>query len=76
MSLGLALGQGQTLAQALGGRTAVTEGVYTAVAVRRIAADKGIEMPICSAVCDIVEGRLSVADAIGQLMQRPLKHED
>jgi glycerol-3-phosphate dehydrogenase (NAD(P)+) len=76
MSLGRALGQGQTLAQALGGRTAVTEGVYTAVAVRSIAAEKGIEMPICSAVCDIVEGRLSVADAIGQLMQRPLKHED
>ncbi len=76
MSLGRALGQGQSLAQALGGRTAVTEGIYTAVAVRRIAAEKGIEMPICSAVCDIVEGRLTVADAIGQLMQRPLKHED
>ncbi len=76
MSLGRALGQGQSLAQALGGRTAVTEGVYTAVAVRRIAAEKGIEMPICSAVCDIVEGRLSVADAIGRLMQRPLKPED
>ena len=76
MSLGRALGQGQSLAQALGGRTAVTEGVYTAVAVRRIAAKKGIEMPICSAVCDIVEGRLSVADAIGRLMQRPLKPED
>jgi glycerol-3-phosphate dehydrogenase (NAD(P)+) len=76
MSLGRALGQGQSLAQALGGRTAVTEGVYTAVAVRRIATEKGIEMPICSAVCDIVEGRLSVADAIGRLMQRPLKPED
>jgi glycerol-3-phosphate dehydrogenase (NAD(P)+) len=76
MSLGRALGQGQSLAQALGGRTAVTEGVYTAIAVRRIAAEKGIEMPICSAVCDIVEGRLSVADAIGRLMQRPLKPED
>jgi len=76
MSLGRALGQGQTLAQALGGRTAVTEGVYTAVAVRRIAAEKGIDMPICTAVCDIVEERLTVADAIGRLMQRPLKHED
>jgi glycerol-3-phosphate dehydrogenase (NAD(P)+) len=76
MSLGRALGQGRTLAQALGGKTAVTEGVYTAVAVRRIARERGIEMPICSAVCDIVEGRLSVTDAIGQLMQRPLKHED
>jgi hypothetical protein len=27
-------------------------------------------------VCDIIEGRLSVADAIGRLMQRPLKAED
>jgi glycerol-3-phosphate dehydrogenase (NAD(P)+) len=54
----------------------VTEGVYTAVAVRRIAAEKGIEMPICSAVCDIIEGHLTVADAIGRLMQRPLKQED
>jgi glycerol-3-phosphate dehydrogenase (NAD(P)+) len=76
MSLGRALGQGQSLAEALGGRVAVTEGVYTAVAVRRIAAEKGIEMPICSAVCDIIEGRLTVADAIGGLMQRPLKQED
>ena len=47
----------------------------SAVAVRRIAAEKGIDMPICSAVCEIVEGRLSVTDAIGRLMQRPLKHE-
>ena len=76
MSLGRALGQGQSLAQTLGGRTAVTEGFYTAVAVRRIADAKGIDMPICSAVCDIVEGRLTVADAIGRLMQRPLKAED
>jgi len=76
MSLGRALGQGQSIAQALGGRTTVTEGVYTAVAVRRIAKEKGIDMPICAAVCDIVEGRASVADAIGKLMQRPLKAED
>ena len=76
MSLGRALGQGLSLAEALGGRTAVTEGVYTAIAVRRIAAEKGIDMPIATAVCDIVEGRLSVADAVGRLMQRPLKAED
>jgi glycerol-3-phosphate dehydrogenase (NAD(P)+) len=76
MSLGRALGQGMSLAEALGGRTAVTEGVYTAIAVRRIAAEKGIDMPIATAVCDIIEGRLSVADAVGRLMQRPLKAED
>jgi glycerol-3-phosphate dehydrogenase (NAD(P)+) len=76
MSLGRALGQGLSVAEALAGKTAVTEGVYTAIAVNRIAAEKGIDMPICAAVCDVVEGRASVAEAIGQLMQRPLKAED
>jgi glycerol-3-phosphate dehydrogenase (NAD(P)+) len=76
MSLGRALGQGQSVGQALSGRSAVTEGVYTAVAVRRIAEEKGIDMPICAAVCDVVSGKLTVATAIGQLMQRPLKAED
>lgn len=76
MSFGRALGQGKSVAEALQGKTAVTEGIYTAIAVTRIAAEKGIDMPICAAVCDVVEGRESVADAIGHLMQRPLKAED
>ncbi|HET6321102.1 MAG TPA: NAD(P)H-dependent glycerol-3-phosphate dehydrogenase, partial [Hyphomicrobium sp.] len=76
MSLGRALGKGESLDQALAGKLAVTEGVYTAVAVRRLADEMGIDMPISSAVCDIVDGRASVADTIGQLMQRPLKAED
>jgi glycerol-3-phosphate dehydrogenase (NAD(P)+) len=76
MSLGRALGQGQSLDDVLGSRTAVTEGVYTAAAVQRIATEKGIDMPICSAVSDILDGRVSVSDAIARLMQRPLKAED
>jgi len=76
MSLGRALGKGESVAEALAGKIAVTEGVYTAVAVRRIATERGIDMPISFAVCDVVEGRATVADAIGRLMQRPLKAED
>ncbi|HEY7669058.1 MAG TPA: NAD(P)H-dependent glycerol-3-phosphate dehydrogenase, partial [Hyphomicrobium sp.] len=76
MSFGRALGQGRSMAQALDGKTAVTEGVYTAIAVRRIAIERGIDMPISFAVCDVVEGRATVAEAIGRLMQRPLKAED
>ena len=76
MSLGRALGRGETLSQALAGKLAVTEGVYTAAAVCRIADEKGIDMPISAAVCDVLEGRVSVRDAIHQLMQRPLKAED
>ncbi len=76
MSLGRALGRGESVAAALDGKMAVTEGVYTAVAVCRIAAEKGIDMPISLAVCDIVEGRATVADVIDRLMHRPLKAED
>lgn len=76
MSLGRALGEGKSLADILGHRRAVTEGVYTAAAVVRLAGAKGIEMPIAEAVNDIVEGRASVDEAIQRLMQRPFKAED
>lgn len=76
MSLGRALAEGRTLADILASRTAVTEGVYTAAAVVRLARERGIEMPIAEAVHAIVEGRHSVDEAITALMQRPLKAED
>ena len=76
MSLGRALGQGEKLEAVLGSRVSVTEGVYTAAAVVRLAREKGVEMPISEAVHAIVEGRATVDDAIAALMSRPLKAED
>lgn len=76
MSLGRALGEGRSLADILGSRSAVTEGVYTAAALVRLANAKNVEMPIAEAVHSIIEGRLGVDDAITALMQRPLKAED
>jgi glycerol-3-phosphate dehydrogenase (NAD(P)+) len=76
MSLGRGLGEGKSLATILGSRTAVTEGVYTAAAVVRLARERGVEMPIAEAVHAIIEGRLTVDDAITALMLRPLKAED
>ncbi len=76
MSLGRALGEGQSLTDILGGRSAVTEGVYTAAAVVKLARAKNIDMPIAEAVHAIIEGQISVDDAIAGLMQRPLKAED
>lgn len=75
MSLGRALGQGHSLKEILGERKAVTEGVYTAAAVTKIAADKGVEMPISSAVQSIIEGRISVDAAIEGLLSRPMRSE-
>ena len=76
MSLGRALGEGKAVAEVLGTRRAVTEGVYTAEAVQRLAREHGIDMPICLAVCAILEGTISVDAAINALLNRPLKAED
>jgi glycerol-3-phosphate dehydrogenase (NAD(P)+) len=75
MSLGRALGQGQELGAVLAGRRTVAEGVYTAAAVVKVAAEKGVEMPIAQAVHAIVEGRQSVDAAIDALLSRPLRAE-
>ena len=75
MSLGRALGQGQKLADVLGQRRSVAEGVFTAAAVVRVAGEKGIEMPIAAAVHAIVEGRTEVDAAIEALLSRPFRAE-
>jgi glycerol-3-phosphate dehydrogenase (NAD(P)+) len=75
MSLGRALGQGQKLDEVLGQRRSVAEGVYTAAAVVRLAGEKGVEMPIASAVDAIVSGALDVDTAIDALLSRPFRAE-
>jgi glycerol-3-phosphate dehydrogenase (NAD(P)+) len=76
MSLGRAIGQGKLPSEVLAGRVTVAEGVHTATAAVRLAREKGIEMPITEAVQAILEGSVSVDEAIGSLMQRPFKAED
>jgi glycerol-3-phosphate dehydrogenase (NAD(P)+) len=75
MSLGRALGQGQALEAVLGSRRSVAEGVYTAAAVARVAAEKGIDMPISTAVDAVVAGRTTVDAAIEALLSRPFRVE-
>lgn len=76
MSLGRALGEGKALDVVLGARKSVTEGVYTAKIVARLARDRKIDMPITFAVAQILAGEVSVDQAIGALMLRPQKAED
>ncbi len=75
MSVGLALGAGQTLAQALAGKVSVAEGVASAPAVRQLAAKVGVEVPISEAVAAILAGEVDVDAAIAGLLSRPLKSE-
>jgi glycerol-3-phosphate dehydrogenase (NAD(P)+) len=75
MSLGRALGLGQSLASVLSARRSVAEGVWTAAAVARVARDKGVDMPISFAVDAIVAGRVTVDAAIEALLSRPQRAE-
>ncbi|MFN4288028.1 MAG: NAD(P)H-dependent glycerol-3-phosphate dehydrogenase [Brevundimonas sp.] len=75
MSVGLALGRGETLEQARAGKLSVAEGVESAPAVRQLAARLGIDTPICEAVAMVLEGELSVDQAIDDLLSRPLRSE-
>lgn len=75
MSVGLALGRGETLEAALSGKLSVAEGVASAPAVRALAAKLGVEAPISEAVAAILAGEVEVDAAIQALLARPLKSE-
>jgi glycerol-3-phosphate dehydrogenase (NAD(P)+) len=75
MSLGIELGKGKSLDDALGKRIAVTEGVYTASALVEMAAARGIDMPIAQAVHAVISGLKTVDEAIEALLNRPLRAE-
>ncbi|RVU36409.1 NAD(P)-dependent glycerol-3-phosphate dehydrogenase [Hwanghaeella grinnelliae] len=75
MSLGYALGQGKSLEAVLGSRHTVTEGVWTASAITEMARKHGVDMPICSAVNEIVTNGKDIDTVIGGLLSRPLKEE-
>jgi glycerol-3-phosphate dehydrogenase (NAD(P)+) len=75
MSVGLALGAGQTLEQALSGKLSVAEGVASAPAVAALAARESVDMPICRAVAGILAGDADVDAAIARLLSRPLRAE-
>ncbi|WP_431297816.1 NAD(P)H-dependent glycerol-3-phosphate dehydrogenase [Tabrizicola sp. BL-A-41-H6] len=56
-------------------RGVTVEGVATATALVRLARQLGVEMPVTEMVDALVSGRVTVEDAIPNLMTRPLKQE-
>jgi glycerol-3-phosphate dehydrogenase (NAD(P)+) len=73
-SLGVALGEGFSPTQAQN-RTKLAEGVFTASVLVEMAQEKGVDMPISSAVAAVLAGTLSVDAAIESLLTRPLRAE-
>ncbi len=75
MSLGKAIGEGAPLHEILGSRNSVSEGVYTASVVHKIATDLGIDLPISSAVHHILNEGADVGNVIEILLNRPFTKE-
>ncbi len=68
--VGLALAQGQTLAQATTQLGHVAEGVYSARTVVQRAAHLGVQMPIAQAVVALLDGLVTPEQAVANLMGR------
>ncbi|MDD5177401.1 MAG: NAD(P)-dependent glycerol-3-phosphate dehydrogenase [Sterolibacterium sp.] len=73
--VGLALASGQTLETITRELGHVAEGVPSAREVARRAAQLNVDMPITQTVCALLDGRLSAAAAVEQLMARDPKDE-
>ena len=68
-SLGLALGEGRAPDEKL------AEGAFTARALVELAGEKSVEMPIATAIAAVLDGKLSVDQAIESLLTRPFRAE-
>ncbi|RUM33781.1 MAG: glycerol-3-phosphate dehydrogenase [Desulfobulbus sp.] len=74
-TVGLKLGQGLTLHQALAEMTMVAEGVKTTKSCFNLAANLGVEMPILEQTYQVLYEDKKCRAAVGELFQRSLKEE-
>jgi glycerol-3-phosphate dehydrogenase (NAD(P)+) len=71
MSLGVALGEGRRLAEVLGERITVQEGVHSASAVAQLSTRLGVDMPIAAMVDRILNHGAQPDDEIAGLLALP-----
>lgn len=74
-SVGIRLGQGESITQIMSSMTMVAEGVNSASSVLELARRHDVEMPITQQVSAVCEGEVSAADALRALMGRSSKPE-
>jgi glycerol-3-phosphate dehydrogenase (NAD(P)+) len=72
---GLALAEGQNLLELERRTGQVAEGVRTSLAIVRLARQRGVEMPICQQMVEVMYEGKSPRRAIEELMTRELKPE-
>lgn len=73
--VGIALGQGRTLDEALEAVGEVAEGVVSAQPLLELARSFGVELPICAQVKAMVAGTATPTEALAALTARPAREE-
>ncbi len=74
-TVGMELGKGRKLDEVLSGLGHVAEGVKTARSVYHLARQLGVELPICAEAYRVLHEGKSTAQALDDLLSRPLKAE-
>lgn len=74
-AVGVEIGKGKTLEQALAGKPTVAEGVVTTKSALALAQREGVEMPIAETVYRVLFEGYSARRAIPELMERGLRAE-
>lgn len=69
-AFGMALGQGESL-----DNLPLAEGAHTAAIAAQLASQHNVQAPVTEALSAILAGRITAREAVGQLMDRPLKSE-
>ena len=75
-SLGKAIAEGASVAELMSDRRTVAEGAFTAPVLRRIADERGIDMPIVTAVDDLLAGRRDLVEVLEALRTRPPRRSE
>jgi len=73
--VGMEFGKGRALDEISSGMHSVAEGIGTAAALLNLARENKIEMPITEQVDLILRGQRTAAEAIREIMERPLRRE-
>jgi len=73
--VGVALGTGKSLDEAVAALGEVAEGVVSAEPLVALARANGVELPICEQVVAMVTGAASPAEALAALSSRPAREE-
>lgn len=72
---GRLIGKGYSPEDAIKEIGMVAEGMYTAEVVHELSEQMDVDMPICNAIYNVINGNITVEDVMEELMGRPMRYE-